>query len=349
MRIVVTGAAGFIGAQIAAQARDRGHEVVAIDNYLAQAHGSSAMAAEDVIVRDMRHDRLDDLLEGADAVCHQAAMVGNGVDAQDFPLYAAHNDLGTAELLAAMARVGTSQLVLASSMVVYGDGRYTCSEHGDVPPAAREDHDLSRGHFEPRCPICSGDIRWHRIDEDAPFLPRTAYAASKVAAEHYAQAWCIMQGGRAVALRYHNVYGPGMPRDTPYSGVAAIFSSALANGHAPRVFEDGCQTRDFVHVHDVAHANVLALESLPEHQPGLTAYNISSGHPFTIGQMAEVLADAAGGQKPVVTGDYRVFDVRHVVASPQRAAERLGFRATIAPEDGLAQLAGAKLRDAAGR
>src|SRR5699024_1649157 len=179
MRIVLTGAAGFIGAQIAAQARDRGHEVVAIDNYLSQAHGSSAEAAEDVIVRDLRHDRLDDLLEGADAVCHQAAMVGNGVDAQDFPLYAAHNDLGTAELLAAMARVGISQLVLASSMVVYGDGRYTCSEHGDVPPAGREDHDLSRGHFEPRCPICSGGLGWHRLTEDRAFPLRADAARSR--------------------------------------------------------------------------------------------------------------------------------------------------------------------------
>src|SRR5699024_996003 len=229
---------------------DRGHEVVAIDNYLAQAHGSSAMAAEDVIVRDLRHDRLDDLLEGADAVCHQAAMVGNGVDAQDFPLYAAHNDLGTAELLAAMARVGISQVVLASSMGVYGHGRYTCSEHGDVPPAAREDHDLSRGQFEPRCPICSGDIRWHRIDEDAPFLPRTAYAASKVAAEHYAQPWGTLPGGRRVAPGSHKVDGPGLPGDTPYSGVAAICTAALATRPAPRVFENGCQTRDFVHAHD---------------------------------------------------------------------------------------------------
>lgn len=348
MRIVVTGAAGFIGAQIAAQARDRGHEVMAVDNYLPQAHGSSAIPADDIIVRDLRQDQLDDLLDGADAVCHQAAMVGNGVDAQDFPLYAAHNDLGTARLLAAMARVGIAQFVFASSMVVYGDGRYTCPEHGDVPPATRQEQDLSHGYFEPRCPICSGEISWHRIDEDAPFLPRTAYAASKVAAEHYAQAWCTLQRGRAVALRYHNVYGPGMPRDTPYSGVAAIFSSALANGQPPRVFEDGHQTRDFVHVDDVAHANILALESIFEHRPGLTAYNISSGHPFTIGQMADVLAHAAGGQEPIVTGDYRVFDVRHVVASPHRAAEQLGFGARITPEDGLAQLASAQLRDAAG-
>ena len=130
-------------------------------------------------------------------------MVGNGVDAQDLPGYAGNNDLGTAELLAAMARTGVADLVLASSMVVYGDGRYDCPEHGDVPPAPRRENDLAAGRFDPRCPHCDGDITWRRIGEDTPFRPRTSYAASKVAQEHYADAWCTLQGGRTIALRYH--------------------------------------------------------------------------------------------------------------------------------------------------
>ncbi len=334
MKIQLTGASGFIGSRIAQLARERGHDVVALD----------AHPADGVHTLDLRSDRLDDVLTDVDVVCHQAAMVGNGVDAQDLPGYAGNNDLGTAELLAAMARTGVADLVLASSMVVYGDGRYDCPEHGDVPPALRRDDDLAAGRFDPRCPHCGGDITWRRIAEDTPFRPRTSYAASKVAQEHYADAWCTLQGGRTIALRYHTVYGPGMPANTPYAGVAAIFRSALARGEAPQVFEDGGQVRDFVHVDDVALANVLAVEQLGEHPSGVTPYNIASGHPFTIGEMAAALARAGEGPAPVVTGEYRAFDVRHVVASPDAAVDGLGFRAEVRPEDGLARLATDPLR-----
>lgn len=344
MKILLTGAAGFIGTHIGAQARERGHEVVALDAFLPQAHGPSAGDRAGFAQLDLRHDRLDEILDGVDVVCHQAAMVGNGVDAQDLPNYAEHNDAGTARLLAAMARVGVRDLVLASSMVVYGDGRYTCPTDGDVPPAVRRDDDLEAGRFDPRCPVCGGEITWREIAEDTPFLPRTSYAASKVAQEHYAGAWCTLESARTIALRYHNVYGPGMPADTPYAGVAAIFRSAIARGEAPRVFEDGQQVRDFVHVADIARANVLAIEQVAEHPVGLTPYNIASGHTFTIGQMAAALAEAAGAEAPVLTGDHRRFDVRHVVASPQAAAEGLGFTAEVRPEVGLAQLATDPLR-----
>ena len=334
MKVLLTGAAGFIGSRIASLARAHGHDIVALDAY----------PADGVHEFDLRTDRLDDVLTGVEVVCHQAAMVGNGVDAQDLPGYAGNNDLGTAELLAAMARAGVADLVLASSMVVYGDGRYDCPLHGDVPPARRREDDLAAGQFDPRCPHCDGEITWRRIGEDTSFRPRTSYAASKVAQEHYADAWCTLQGGRTIALRYHNVYGPGMPADTPYAGVAAIFRSALARGEAPQVFEDGGQMRDFVHVDDVALANVLAIEQVHEHPTGVTPYNIASGHPFTIGQMATVLAKAGDGPEPVVTGEYRMFDVRHVVASPEAAADGLGFVAAVRPEDGLARLATDPLR-----
>ncbi|TXL57673.1 NAD-dependent epimerase/dehydratase family protein [Aeromicrobium terrae] len=334
MKVLLTGAAGFIGSRIALAAAERGHDVVGLD----------ARGGDGVHTLDLRTDPLDAVLGDVDVVCHQAAMVGNGVDAQDLPGYAAHNDVGTAELLAAMARAGVKDLVLASSMVVYGDGRYDCPEHGDVPPAPRREDDLAAGWFDPRCPVCGGDVTWRRIGEDTPFRPRTGYAASKVAQEHFADAWCTLEGARTIALRYHNVYGPGMPADTPYSGVAAIFRSALARGEAPRVFEDGAQVRDFVHVDDVAQANVLSIEQVADHPSGVTPYNVASGHPFTIGRMAEVLAEAGGGPAPVVTGDYRAFDVRHVLASPDAAAERLGFRASVHPEDGLARLATDPLR-----
>ncbi len=317
----------------------------------------------DLVVGDVRDPAtVDEALAGVDAVCHQAAMVGLGVDLSDLPVYADVNVTGTAVLLEAMGRHGIPRLVIASSMVVYGEGAYDCAAHGRVRPAPRHPGDLAAGRFEPRCPQCAQPLGTATVTEDAPLDPRNAYAASKVAQEHLAASWARMTGGAAAGLRYHNVYGPRMPRDTPYSGVAAIFRSCLENGVPPRVFEDGGQRRDFVHVRDVARANLLALEAVsdPDSGPstgpdmgravagGLRCYNVASGEPHTVGEMAVALAGAfGGGLEPVVTGEYRLGDVRHVVASPAAAAASLGFRAQIGFAEGMAEFARAALREPA--
>nr|WP_198428719.1 NAD-dependent epimerase/dehydratase family protein [Nocardia bovistercoris] len=339
---MLTGAAGFIGTRIHRALAEAGHEVVAVDLMLPAAHGDGAEAPEGVRRVDVRDGAaLAPLLRGVDAVCHQAAVVGAGVSLADAPAYAGHNDLGTAVLLAAMAQAGCRRLVMASSMVVYGEGRYR-GPHGAITEVmARDRDDLERGRFEHRCPATGSALDWELVPESAPLRPRSLYAASKAAKEHYAVAWTAATGGTVTALRYHNVYGPDMPRDTPYSGVAAIFRSALEAGRAPRVFEDGAQVRDFVHVADVAAANVVALE-----QPlsGFVALNICSGEPITIGAVAEALADARGGPAPVTTGEYRPGDVRHIVADPAKARRELGFAARVRPRDGLAEFAFAPLR-----
>src|SRR5689334_11648091 len=216
-------------------------------------------------------------------------MVGLGVDLDDLPGYVGCNDLATAVLLAQMARAGVGRLVLASSMVVYGEGGYSCPAHGRVRPGPRVVADLAAGRFEPPCPDCGAPLAPELVGEDAPLDPRSVYAATKVAQEHLSAAWARQTGGAVAALRYHNVYGPGMPRDTPYSGVAAIFRSAVEAGRPPRVFEDGGQRRDFVHVSDVAEANVLAL--LAE-RPVPGPFNIASGTPRTVLDMAGALARA---------------------------------------------------------
>lgn len=167
-------------------------------------------------------------------------------------------------------------------MVVYGQGRYRCPEHGDVDPLPRRRADLDAGTFEHRCPLGGEELSWGLVDEDAALRPRSLYAASKTAQEHYALAWSESTGGSVLALRYHNVYGPGMPRDTPYSGVAAIFRSALEKGQPPRVFEDGGQMRDFVHVDDVAAANLASAQLLATDGSGFTAVNVCSGRPISI-------------------------------------------------------------------
>jgi dTDP-L-rhamnose 4-epimerase len=286
---------------------------------------------------------VDAALVGVDAVVHQAALVGLGVDLRDLPEYVSCNDLGTAVLLSAMAARGVHRMVLASSMVVYGEGAYDCAWHGRVRPAPRRRSDLTAGMFDPRCPTCATSLQPTLVAEDDPLDPRSVYAATKLAQENLARAWALATGATVTALRYHNVYGPGMPRNTPYAGVAAIFRSSLARGEAPRVFEDGAQRRDFVHVRDVAAANVAALAA-PDPPAGLRAYNIGSGVVTTVAEMARALASAMGGPEPVITGEFRAADVRHVTASSARAARELGFSATIRFDDGMREFATANLR-----
>ncbi|MEU7165397.1 NAD-dependent epimerase/dehydratase family protein [Streptomyces morookaense] len=327
MRVLVTGGAGFIGSHIVSALTVRGHEPVVMDTGLVPADDVRDPAA---VAR---------ALKGVDAVCHQAAMVGLGKDFADAPAYVACNDLGTAVLLAGMHEAGVRTLVLAGSMVVYGEGRYECAVHGPVRPGPRDPRALEAGRFEPPCPRCGRELAPGLVAEDAPPDPRNVYAATKVAQEYLAASWARATGGSAVALRYHNVYGPGMPRDTPYAGVASFFRSSLARGEAPRVFEDGCQRRDFVHVRDVAGANVLALEA---DSPGgeLRAYNCGSDDPRTIGELAHALSAACGGPEPMVTGEYRLGDVRHVTATSRRLREELGWRPTVPFGEGVAELAG---------
>lgn len=349
MRILVTGAAGFVGSHVADLLDDRGHEVVAVDALLPEAHGATPprwSRRHGLVVGDVRDaDLLTRLLAGVDAVCHQAAMVGHGLDPSDAPRYAAHNDLGTAVLLAAMHAAGVRRLVLASSMVVYGEGRYHCPDHGIVRPDPRTDADLLAGRYEPTCPECARALAPGLVPEDAPLEPRSTYAATKLAQEHLAGAWARQTGGSVWALRYHNVYGPRMPRDTPYAGVASIFRSALAAGQPPRVLEDGRQRRDFVHVTDIAAANLLALTTPAPH--ALTPVNVCSGQPHTVGELARELAAAMGGPAPVVVGGGRSADVRHVVADPTRAVRLLGFTARTGFSDGVAAFATAPLREPA--
>lgn len=343
MRVLLTGAAGFIGSRIWARLADAGHDVVAVDVMLPAAHRDGAEPPPHCRLLDIRDaDAVAGLLDGVDVVCHQAAVVGAGVNAADAPSYGSHNDYGTTVLLAAMFAAGCSRLVLASSMVVYGQGGYDCPEHGPVEPLPRSKADLDGGVFDHRCPIGGEPLQWRLVGEDAPLKPRSLYAASKTAQEHYALAFNDSVGGSVVALRYHNVYGPGMPRDTPYSGVAAIFRSQLEAGGVPKVYEDGGQMRDFVHVDDVAAANVAAIEA---NLGGFTAFNVSSGRPVSILDVATRLSEARNAPAPVVTGQYRNGDVRHIVADPARAAELLGFRAAVDPRDGLAEFAFAPLRD----
>lgn len=352
MRILVTGGAGFIGSHIVDALLDDGHEVRVLDSLAPRTHPQYPdylRGVVELIERDVGDEHaVTRAVRGVDAVCHQAAMVGLGIDLRDITRYVRDNDLGTAVVLGQLAAAGfEGRFVLASSMVVYGEGAYAC-ERCETEPAAppRTPADLEAGRFEPACPACGGSLTARAVTEDARLDPRNVYAATKLHQEHLCFAFARETGMPVTALRYHNVYGPRMPRDTPYAGVASIFASAVAAGHAPRVYEDGSQLRDFVHVRDVARANVLALTT-PTPRTG--AFNVASGTPRTVGDLARAITAAAGpdAPAPVTTSQFRLGDVRHVFASADRAAAELGFRSTEDFDAGMAEFARAPLRSAA--
>lgn len=353
MRILVTGGAGFIGSHIVDSALQKGWQARVLDSLDPAIH--PVRPRLDPRVEMLTGDVTDPAtvlgaLEGIDLVCHQSAKVGLGISIADAPDYVRNNDYATAVLLAAMDARRIRRLVLASSMVVYGEGAYTDPVSGlPVRPGPRTEQDLRNGIFDPRSPETGAILEPALITEDACPDPRNVYAASKLSQEHLASAWARASGGRAIALRYHNVYGPRMPRDTPYAGVASLFRSALARGEAPKVFEDGAQRRSFIHVRDVAAANILAIESLPtEPGPGpgqpFRAYNVGADDVHTVGQVAAVLAAFSGGPTPVITGQYRLGDVRHITATSDRIKKELGWTPAIGFNAGMREFATAPLR-----
>lgn len=358
MKILITGGAGFIGGAIVSAALDRGDDVVVLDSLRADVHGDrdalsgpsvkSGAVGLDPRIRFIQGDVRDaavvaNAIEGVELVCHQAAKVGLGVRFSDAPDYVSSNELGTAVLLAEMASAGVGRLVVASSMVVYGEGAYR-GPNGLTRPAARAVADLEAGRFDPR-DDAGNLLAPELIDEDAPLDPRNVYASTKLGQEHLAAAWARSTGGTAAALRYHNVYGPGMPQNTPYAGVASLFRSAIERGEAPRVFEDGGQRRDFVHVDDIARANLAACD-WTQRSSVFRAFNVGSGVMHTIGDLAAALSTHSGGLPPITTGEYRLGDVRHITASSARAQAELGWSAAVDFDNGMRDFARAPLRAA---
>jgi dTDP-L-rhamnose 4-epimerase len=277
-------------------------------------------------------------LSGVDAVIHLAARVGVGQSMYELREYTSTNNLGTAVLLEALAKRPVGRLVVASSMSIYGEGLYRDAAGRVRTDVERSSAALRRGQWEPR------DESGARLDplptsESKPPALASLYALSKYDQERM----CLVVGGSyeipSVALRLFNVYGPRQALSNPYTGVLAIFASRLMNRRSPLVFEDGGQRRDFVSVHDVARAFVLALEH--QEAPG-GVFNVGSGRSFTILEIAARLAAVLDvkGITPEITGQYRAGDIRHCFADIGRAEAALGYRPTVAFEDGMAELAG---------
>ncbi len=337
-RALVTGGAGFIGSHLVDRLVANGDGVSVIDSLETQVHGDGPGNRNDdahYVIDDLASSTgIDGLLADADVVYHLASVVGIGQSMYEVERYARGNLLATARLLDRLVNVehGVRRLVLAASMSSYGEGRYRCGTCGDVAPDVRPTERLRSGRWEPACPVCGHDARPVATTEETPLRPTSIYASQKRAQEEMALLIGRTYGISTVPLRLFNVYGPRQSLGNPYTGVCAIFSARIRNGNPPVVYEDGAQTRDFVHVADVARAFQLAGTRSAGGQP----INIGTGAPRTIRAVAEELLAAHGSRlRPDVSGTYRAGDIRHCWADTRRAQDTLGWTPEVRFPDGI--------------
>jgi dTDP-L-rhamnose 4-epimerase len=344
-QILITGGAGFVGSHLADGLLRAGHKVRILDDLAPQVHpgGVPDYLAHDVeLIRGDVRDRhtLKAALAKVDVIFHFAATVGVGQSMYEISRYMSINTLGTAELLQALLdfRSAPEKLIVASSMSIYGEGRYICPAcNTTVAPRVRSTRDLRSGQWDLHCDRCAGRLEPQATDESKPSEITSVYALSKRDQEDI----CLIYGRTydlpVTALRFFNIYGTRQALSNPYTGVAAIFASRLLNRQAPLVFEDGCQMRDFVSVHDVVQANMLAMASPRSNDQVI---NVGSGRPISILQVAEILARSLNTSiEPLVTHKYRAGDIRHCYADITKARNLLGYKPQISHEKGFQELA----------
>lgn len=345
VKTLVTGGAGFIGTHLVRQLVQRGDDVVVLDSLEAQVHdeaGSIAMPDGARFVHGSVADAaiVDDALDGVERVVHLGALVGVGQSMYEIERYVRDNTYATAVFLERLVarEPRPSRLVVASSMSIYGEGEYECATHGRVAPQPRPEEQLLARSWECVCPQCGHELTPVGTSERKPLIPTSVYAITKRDHEELSLVVGGAYGIPTVALRFFNVYGPGQALSNPYTGVAAIFASRLLNERSPIIFEDGLQSRDFIHVDDIVRGIVLALES--EDAVG-QAVNLGTGRASTVNEIASVLADGLGLELPGdVVGKYRAGDIRHCYADTEKANALLGFRSTVTLEGGMRDLVG---------
>jgi len=353
LKILVTGGAGFIGSHLVDALLARGHTVRVLDCLEPQVHGparawphyaDSRLPEAERIRGDLRdREALRQALQGVEVVFHEAAAVGVGQSMYEVSRYMEVNTLGTAHLLDVIVneRLPLRKLIVASSMSIYGEGAYECGHCGPVYPRERtwlfEAPSDRSDPWEQRCPHCGVTVTPRPTSEEKPLQPNSPYAIGKKDTEELALSLGRAYNIPTVALRYFNVYGSRQALSNPYTGAAAIFATRLLNHHPPVIYEDGLQTRDFVHVSDIVQANLLALE---KEEANYESFNVGTGRALSILHLAEILSQylTGGAVRPHVTGQFRAGDIRHCFADITKIQTRLGYEPQVRFEDGVAEV-----------
>ena len=344
MKILVTGGAGFIGSFLVDELIKKGHAVRILDNLEPQVHHQGNIPpylnkSAEFIKGDVRDkDTITKAIMDIDVVFHLAAMVGVGQSMYQINRYMDVNTLGTATLLDSIVNSNNNikKIVVASSMSAYGEGSYTCEKCGMVEPGLRENEQMEKNDFNVYCPKCKSVLKPLPTKEEKKQDINSVYALSKMDQELMVLNIGKSYGIPSVALRYFNVYGPRQSLSNPYTGVAAIFMSRIKNNNPPLIFEDGNQSRDFVSVHDITSANILAME---KQAANYGAFNVGSGRQITIKEVSETLSKLYGEKaNPSITGKFRKGDVRHCFADISRIKDKLEFNPKVTFEEGAREL-----------
>lgn len=348
MKILITGGAGFIGANLVTRLHGEGHTLRVLDTLSPQIHGvdpeQSSLRRQIEGKCEFIHgdvcDRasIDRALAYCDAVVHLAAETGTGQSMYEVTRYCQNNVQGTAVLLEAIAaRKGQfRKVVVASSRAVYGEGRYSLGG-SHVYPLKRREEDLVAGRFDPICPRTGEVMQLVSTDEDSRIQPNSIYGITKYTQEQMTLVNCRALGIPAVALRFQNVYGPGQSLSNPYTGILSIFSTRILHGQSIDIYEDGRESRDFVYIDDVVDSIV---RSTLRDDVRDEVFGIGSGVPTSVLAVAQELCRQYGREVPLrITGAYRVGDIRHNFAAPEKARDLLGFEARTDFSTGIGQFA----------
>ena len=343
--ILITGGAGFIGSNLSLALLAKGHKVRVLDNLASQIHGEREMDSSlyqsiagkvDFIRGDVtsRQDLLN-AMKGVDTIVHLAAETGTGQSMYAISRYAEVNVGGTALMLDLIAneQLPIQRIVVASSRAIYGEGKYQCQEHGVCFPSERTEERMSRGEFEPVCPVCFRVVEMLPTDENSALHPTSVYGVTKLTQEQLVMSVGKAIGISTIAYRYQNVYGPGQSLSNPYTGILSIFSTRIRNGRGINIFEDGLESRDFVYISDVVEATVAGIE-----YPDLIidSFNVGSGKGTDVLTVANLLLSHFGGESEIkVSGQYRAGDIRHNAADNSKISRTMGYSPKVTIEEGL--------------
>ncbi len=345
MKILVTGGAGFVGSHTVDALIEKGHTVRILDNLDPQVHGPSGNKPvylnkeAEFINGDIRNEAdVKNALDGVQVVFHLAALVGVGQSMYDIKRYVEVNSLGGAILLDQLAngKHSVEKVVVASSMSIYGEGAYSCRNCGKVYPRLRTPEQLKERSWDVCCPICGLDVEAIPVSEDKPLYPTSIYAVTK--RDHEEMFLSVGNSYKipTVALRYFNIYGTRQSISNPYTGVAAIFLSRILNNNRPLIFEDGLQSRDFIHVSDLVKANIIAME---KSEADYNVFNVGTGRNLSVLDIANILIKRLNVDlEPEIVNKFREGDIRHCFADASKIETELGFRADVTFESGLDDL-----------
>ncbi len=334
-KILITGGAGFIGSKLCIRLNQKGYDVTVLDNLSPQIHGKypeysylyNSMKDKAIFILGNVCDIHDweKSIDGCEAVIHLAAETGTGQSMYQIEKYTRSNIGGTSIMWDYLVNNihNVKKVIVASSRAIYGEGKYICEKDGIIYPEKRYDHDLMRGKFEPKCPICGNDLTPCATDEKSDIKPKSIYALTKYSQEQMTHMMGEATGIKTTALRFQNVYGPGQSLSNPYTGILSIFSNLAKSNGAINIFEDGNESRDFVYIDDVIDSIILSLEN---QAADYESFNVGTGTATNVLTVANIIKDYFNSwSKLTISGNYRVGDIRHNYADIRKIKEKLSY------------------------